>query len=65
VDDAIERLGRDDPAAAQLVRIRCYAGLSVEQAGEAIGMPRASAYRLWTYARAWLHCDLCRPADLD
>jgi RNA polymerase sigma factor (TIGR02999 family) len=65
VDDAMERLGREDPTAAQLARIRYYAGLSVEQAGAAIGISRASAYRHWTYARAWLHCDLCRAQEPD
>jgi RNA polymerase sigma factor (TIGR02999 family) len=61
VDDAIERLAHEDPTAAQLVRIRYYAGLSVEQAGEAIGISRASAYRHWSYARAWMCCELDRP----
>jgi RNA polymerase sigma factor (TIGR02999 family) len=58
IDDAIERLAREDPIAAQLVKIRYYAGLSVKQAGEAIGISRANAYKHWSYARAWLYCDL-------
>lgn len=65
VDDAIERLGCEDATAAHLVRVRYYTGVSVEEAGVAIGVSRASAYRHWTYARAWLQCDLCRPADTD
>jgi RNA polymerase sigma factor (TIGR02999 family) len=57
-DEALERLTRHDPKAAQLVRLHCFAGLTVEQAAEALELSRASAYRLWTFARAWLHCQL-------
>jgi RNA polymerase sigma factor (TIGR02999 family) len=65
VDEAIEKLAREDPIAAQLVRIRYFAGLSVEQAGESLGISRANAYRHWSYARAWLHCELGRPDEAD
>jgi RNA polymerase sigma factor (TIGR02999 family) len=65
IDEAIERLAREDPIAAQLVKIRYYAGLSVEQAGESIGISRANAYRHWSYARAWLYCDLHDPMETD
>ena len=47
--------------AAQLVCLRYFAGLSVEEAGELIGLPRSSAYEHWSYARAWLHCQLYGP----
>jgi len=56
VDDALEQLAADDPTAAELVKIHYYAGLSVEQAGTALGLSRATAYRLWVYARSWLKC---------
>jgi RNA polymerase sigma factor (TIGR02999 family) len=65
VDDAIEKLAQEDPAAAQLVKIRYYAGVSVEQAGEAMGISRANAYRHWSYARAWLCCELGQPDKTD
>jgi RNA polymerase sigma factor (TIGR02999 family) len=58
VDDALTRLAIDDPTAAELVKLRYYAGLSVEQAGEALGLSRPTAYRLWAYARSWLRCEV-------
>jgi RNA polymerase sigma factor (TIGR02999 family) len=58
VDEALSRLAAMEPEAAQLVKLRVFAGLSVEQAGAAVGLSRAQAYRLWTYARAWLHSRL-------
>ena len=57
-DDAVIRLAKEDPWAAELVKLRYFAGLSVEQGAEALGISRANAYRHWTYARAWLQCEL-------
>jgi RNA polymerase sigma factor (TIGR02999 family) len=54
LDEALTRLGAEDPEAAQVVQLRYFAGLSVEEAAENLGMSRASAYRHWTFARAWL-----------
>ena len=58
LDDALTRLGAEDAAAAEVVKLRFYAGLSVEEAAEALGLSRANAYRHWTYARAWLRLAL-------
>jgi RNA polymerase sigma factor (TIGR02999 family) len=58
LDDALARLTREDAAAGRLVALRYFAGLGVEQAGEALGMSTATAYRHWKYARAWLHGEL-------
>jgi RNA polymerase sigma factor (TIGR02999 family) len=58
VDEVLERLGRDDAAAAALARLRLFAGLSVEEAAAALGVSRASAYRDWAYARAVLTAAL-------
>jgi RNA polymerase sigma factor (TIGR02999 family) len=58
LDEALSRLAATEPDAAQLVKLRLFAGLSVEQAGAALGLSRAQAYRHWTYARAWLHSRL-------
>jgi RNA polymerase sigma factor (TIGR02999 family) len=52
--DALERLAAEDPAAARLVETRVFAGLSVEEAADALGLSRAAAYREWAFARAWL-----------
>src|SRR4051794_10928838 len=48
--DALDRFAELDPAAAELVNVRCFAGLSVEEAADALGMSRTGAYRHWTYA---------------
>jgi RNA polymerase sigma factor (TIGR02999 family) len=58
LDEALERLGCHDPVAGQLVKLRYYAGLSLEQAAEALGVSSATAYRHWTFGRAWLHGQL-------
>jgi RNA polymerase sigma factor (TIGR02999 family) len=58
VNDALDRLAREDPPAAQLVKLRYFAGLSVEEAAAALGLARSTAYEHWAYARAWLHCEL-------
>ena len=58
IDDALAKLALADPAAARLVELRYFAGLTVEEAGKAIGIATATAYRHWNYARAWLHSEL-------
>ena len=58
IDEAISKLAREDARAAQLVRLRYFAGLSVEEAAELSGLSRSTAYEHWSYARAWLHCEL-------
>src|SRR5437773_1318104 len=58
VDEALTRLAAEDPAAAEVVKLRFYMGLSVEEAADALAIARASAYRHWAYARAWLRCAL-------
>jgi RNA polymerase sigma factor (TIGR02999 family) len=58
LDDALDKLARQDPAAARLVELRYFAGLTVEEAGKALRISTATAYRHWKYARAWLHGEL-------
>jgi RNA polymerase sigma factor (TIGR02999 family) len=58
VNDALAKLAREDPAAARLVELRYFAGLTVEEAAKALGTSTATAYRHWKYARAWLHSEL-------
>lgn len=58
VDDAVSRLTLDDPQAAELVKLRYFAGFSITQAAEILGISRSIAYEQWTYARAWLQCAL-------
>jgi RNA polymerase sigma factor (TIGR02999 family) len=56
--DALERLAAEEPQAARVVEARVFAGLSVEEAAAALGLSRATAYREWTFARAWLAAAL-------
>jgi RNA polymerase sigma factor (TIGR02999 family) len=58
VDEALTRLAAEDPAAAELVKLRFYGGFSVEEAADALAISRAQGYRHWNYARAWLRCEL-------
>ena len=58
IDDALTQLAAEDAEAAQLVRLRFYAGLSVDEAADAMGLARATVYRTWSYAKAWLRAKL-------
>jgi len=58
LDEALEKLAQQDAAAAKLIKLRIFAGLSVEQAGRSLGLTRTTAYRQWTYARAWLRAQM-------
>ena len=55
-DEALQALSREDPSGAELVRLRCFAGLTLDEAAEVMGIGRRTADRYWAYARAWL-CD--------
>ncbi len=54
VDEALEGLSRQDPEAAQLVKLRFFVGLSHREAAEVLGLPHATADRTWLFAKAWL-----------
>ncbi len=58
LDEALNRLDRHDTLSSQLVKLHYFAGLTVEQAAEVLGLSRATAYRQLTFARAWLRCQL-------
>ena len=58
IDDALARLATEDPQAAEIVKLHLFAGLSIDQAAAATGVSRATAYRQWTYARAWLRSEI-------
>ena len=54
LDELLTRLGEEDETAARVAHLHLFGGLSVEEAGAALGVSRAVAYRNWKYARAWL-----------
>ena len=55
VDEAIAALAEVDPQAAELVKLRYFTGFTTEEAAKILDMPVRSAYRNWSYARAWLY----------
>jgi RNA polymerase sigma factor (TIGR02999 family) len=60
VDEALARFEAIDPDKATLVKLRYFAGLTIPQAAEALGIAPSTADRHWAYARAWLHAELTR-----
>lgn len=58
VNDALECLHNDDPTAAELVKLHYFGGLSLEEAAALLNMSRATAYRTWEYARAFLRAEM-------
>lgn len=58
LDEALERLAREDPVKAELVKLRYFAGLTVEQARRILGISRATAERYWTFAKTWLYAEM-------
>ena len=58
VNDVLERFQRLNHVAAQLVKLRYYAGLTIPQAADVLGISSSTADRYWAYARAWLHTEL-------
>jgi RNA polymerase sigma factor (TIGR02999 family) len=58
LNEALDRLAAEDPIKAELVKLRCFAGLSHQEAAAALGLPRATADRYWAYAKARLYCEI-------
>jgi RNA polymerase sigma factor (TIGR02999 family) len=58
VDETLAKLAEEDPTAAAIVKLRYFAGMSVEEAAQALGVHRATAHRHWTYARAWIRAEV-------
>jgi RNA polymerase sigma factor (TIGR02999 family) len=63
LDLALAKLDQIDAAAAELAKLRIFGGLSVEEAAEALDLSRATAFRTWTYARAWLTAHLADQSE--
>lgn len=58
LDDVLARFAVSEPLKAELVKLRFFAGMTVPEAAEALGISVATAERYWTYARVWLYCEL-------
>jgi len=65
LDDALERLAAEEPAAAAVVKLRYFAGLTIEETAEALGISTRTANRDWAYAKAWLHQQLYGTGDAN
>jgi len=64
LDEAMTRLSETDPGVADLVKLRYFAGLTIEQAAEFLGLSRRTAIDHWAYARAWLRREISKGSDL-
>jgi len=60
LDEALMRLAEEEPVIANLVKLRFFGGLTLEQAGEILGISRRTATRHWTFAKAWLYEQLAK-----
>ena len=65
VHETLELFAQHDPVKAELVKLRYFAGLSVEEAADLLGVSRATADRYWRYAKTWLYCALPRRSSPD
>jgi RNA polymerase sigma factor (TIGR02999 family) len=63
LDEALDRLHTLDPDKAQLVKLRYFAGMTIEQAADILGISVTTANRWWAYARAWLHEEIRRSGE--
>jgi RNA polymerase sigma factor (TIGR02999 family) len=60
LDDALTRLAQEEPDVAEIVKLRYFGGLTLEQAAEVKGISRRTAGRYWNYARLWLYREVTR-----
>ena len=63
LDETLGELAKSDAQTAELVKLHCFAGLSIEQAADVLGISFRTAYRDWAYARAWLFKSIERGAQ--
>jgi RNA polymerase sigma factor (TIGR02999 family) len=60
LDEALKKLSEKDKISADLIKLRFFAGLTMEQAANILGIPRRTADRNWAYARAWLYKEISK-----
>ncbi len=65
LNEALKRLEQDDPRKGQIVLHRYFAGLTIEETAEVLGLSHATVEREWRYTRAWLHKELSGRSDVD
>jgi len=65
LDEALTKLAATEPVKADLVKLRFFAGLTMAQAADALGVSLATAERYWTFAKAWLHSELAEDSPSE
>src|SRR5436190_121476 len=60
VNDALEKFAAQDKAKAELVKLRYFVGMTIEEAAKMLGISEPTAKRWWTYARAWLYSEMTK-----
>ena len=63
LDEALTTLRQEDPKSAEFIKLRFFAGLTNDEAAQALGIPERTARRRWSFARAWLHHELRPPSS--
>ena len=63
LDEALQKLAQRDKAKADLVKLRYFAGLTLDEAAQALGIARSTASEHWAYARAWLRVEMAKGDD--
>jgi RNA polymerase sigma factor (sigma-70 family) len=65
VDEALERLGAEDATVAEVVKLRYFAGLTIEEIAASLGISVRTANRHWAFARAWLYQQLSEQPEAE
>jgi RNA polymerase sigma factor (TIGR02999 family) len=65
LDEALEKLAQEDELCANLVKLRFFAGLTLDEAASSLGIARRSADRYWAFARSWLYDELRRGDEME
>jgi RNA polymerase sigma factor (TIGR02999 family) len=58
LNEALDRFAKQEPQQAELVKLRYFVGLKIEEAADVLGISESTAKRWWTYARAWLYNEI-------
>lgn len=58
INEALDKFAQAEPEAAELVKLRYFVGMTMQESADALNLPLRSAERLWTYARAWLKREI-------
>ena len=64
LNDALDELAQEDPACAELVKLRFFAGLTLDEAAKTLGVVRRTADRYWAFARSWLYAALRKAEEV-